>query len=81
MNTLIINLEGNDFKLTSFFDCDKGNGVTVKDGSTNKIIGEIWGMSIPDQKEVEEDPDGYVYGINMIENHLENWLLNIEYYY
>lgn len=80
MKTLIINLGGNDFSLTSFFDSDKGDGVTVKDTNTNKIIGEIWGMRIPDQKEVEEDPNEYIYEINLIENHLENWLLSVEYF-
>ena len=81
MSTLIINFEGNDFKLTSFFDCDMGEGLTVRDNNTNKIVGEMWGISIPSQEEVEEDPDEYEHEIKRIKSYLESWLLSVEYFY
>lgn len=73
MNNLTVILNGDEFQLSEFFDCDNGSGITVK--NNDKIIGEIWGMNICSDEDVIRDPEEFLPIIPVIEKKLENWLI------
>lgn len=81
MNTLTIDINGEDFNLREFFDTDRGSGVTVSD-SKGIIVGEMWslGYDIPSQEEIDSDPEEYNVIIGFIRIDVENFLITNDYY-
>lgn len=79
MNTITVSVNGDDFILSEFFDCDKGDGTTVKDAATGEIIGEMWGMTRLPAPGDEDNPEDFDALMEIIEQELEDFL--IENYY
>lgn len=54
-NKYTVFVGGDKYTCTDFFDTDNGEGIDIKDALTKKHIGEMFGESIPDIDDADED--------------------------
>ena len=54
-NTYAVFHNGTEYTCSYFFDTNEGDGVDVKNAETQKHVGEMFGISIPDMDADEDE--------------------------